>query len=49
MKTLREKFAAALIKRGEMQIESKSQKYLTFTRDAGGFYFIGRSGSNSRC
>lgn len=49
MKTLREKFAAALLARGEQQVPSKSGKFLTFTRHGQsggrGFYFIGKSGS----
>lgn len=45
MKTLRDKFAAALVKRGSRQVEGRSQKFLTFTRDDATFYFVGRAGS----
>lgn len=45
MTTLRDQFVAALIARGETQVPSRSGKFLTFTRAAGGFYFIGRAGS----
>jgi hypothetical protein len=44
-KTLREKYAAALIAKGEKEVKSKSSKFLTFTRADGGFYFIGKAGS----
>lgn len=45
MKTLRDKFAAALIKRGSRQVEGRSSKFLTFTRDDATFYFLGAAGS----
>ncbi len=35
----------ALGKRGEARVEGRSQKYVTFTRREGGYYFLGRSGS----
>jgi hypothetical protein len=44
-KTLREKITDSLTKMGEQQIHSKSGKYVTFTREAGGFYFIGKAGA----
>jgi hypothetical protein len=37
--------AAALRARGEKQVVSRSRKYLTMTRAAGGFYFLGKSGA----
>lgn len=46
LKTLRDKYAAALLKRGEREVESRSQRFLQFTfTGSGGFYFIGTSGS----
>lgn len=44
MKTLREKFIAALIKRGEKEVK-RTSKYIVFTRQAGGHFYIGKSGS----
>lgn len=43
--TMREQFIAALTEMGEKKVMSRSQKYVTFTRAAGGFYFIGDGGA----
>lgn len=49
-KTKQDKFADALIARGERELPSRSQKFRTFTRERtasvqGYFYFLGRAGS----
>lgn len=43
--TLQQRFAQALTGRGEREVPSRSGKYRTFTRKAGGFYFLGASGA----
>jgi hypothetical protein len=45
MKTLREKYIAALIASGEHEVTSKSRKFVTLTKKGGGFWFVGRAGS----
>lgn len=47
MKTMREKFQAALEARGSAVIPSRSRKFVVMTRatPTDGFYFIGKSGS----
>lgn len=45
MKTMQQRFLAALLALGCKQTVSNSQKYLTVIRPKGGFYFIGRSGA----
>ncbi len=45
-KTIQDRLAEALTARGEREvIPSKSGKYRQFTRKAGGFYWLGRSGA----
>lgn len=43
-KTLRERFVAALLKRGEKAVK-ETTKTIVFSRKEGGFYYIGKSGS----
>lgn len=43
--TLLERFSNALERKGETKVQSRSDKYVTYTRSAGGFYFLGRSGA----
>lgn len=42
--TLKEQFIAALIKRGEAKVK-ETKKYVVFTRQEGGHYYIGRAGA----
>ena len=44
-KTMQDRFASALGARGEKEVPSRSGKYRTLTRSAGGFYFLGRAGA----
>ena len=44
MATLKEKFSAALVTRGERLVK-QTFRYDVYTRSAGGFYYVGRSGS----
>ena len=44
-KTLRERFEIALKMRGETLMYSTSSKYIRYTRNEGGSYFLGKSGS----
>lgn len=41
---LQDKFIAALVKRGEQEVK-RTAKYIVFTRQLGGYYYIGKSGS----
>lgn len=43
-KTLREKFIQALTKAGETEVK-RTHKFIVFTRQTGGHYYIGASGS----
>ncbi len=47
--TMQEKFAAALVARGEAEVPSKSRKYRTFTRTYNGqrigYFFLGKAGA----
>jgi len=43
-KTLRESYIAGLIKLGETEVKRTVRK-VVFTRKAGGFYYLGSSGS----
>lgn len=45
MKTMQQRFLAALLALGCKQTVSNSGKYLTVVRPKGGFYFIGKSGA----
>ena len=42
--TLKEQFIAALVKRGEIKVK-ETFKYVVFSRQEGGQYYIGRSGA----
>lgn len=42
--TLKEQFIAALIKRGETKVK-ETFKYVVFSRQEGGHYYIGRAGA----
>jgi hypothetical protein len=46
-KTLQERFALALEHMGETRVESRSGKYITYTRSSapGTFYFLGYGGA----
>lgn len=44
MKTLKEQFIAALLKRGELKVKDNF-KHVVFTRKEGGYYYIGRAGA----
>lgn len=44
MKTLREKFIEGLEKLGETEVKRTARK-IVYTRKAGGFYYLGSSGS----
>lgn len=43
-KTLREKFIIALTARGEKEVK-RTSKYIVFSRQYGGFYYLGSSGA----
>jgi hypothetical protein len=47
--TMQEKFAAALVARGETEVPTKSRKYRTFTRTWNdqriGYFFLGKAGA----
>lgn len=46
MKTLQQRYLAALLARGCEQVPSRSQKVITVTRpQEGTFYFLGKAGS----
>jgi hypothetical protein len=45
VRTMKEKFAAALERLGEHKVESRSSRYEVYSRARGGFYFLGRSGA----
>lgn len=45
--TLKEKFIAALTKRGETKVK-ETFRYVVFTRKEGGNYYIGRNGALRR-
>jgi hypothetical protein len=42
---LQQRYAAALLARGETRVVSSSTKWIKMTRKSGGFYFLGKSGS----
>lgn len=44
MKTLKDRFVAALEARGEKKVK-ETFKYAVYSRAAGGFYYVGRSGA----
>jgi hypothetical protein len=47
--TMQEKFAAALVARGETEVPNRSRKYRTFTRTWNGqrigYFFLGKAGT----
>jgi hypothetical protein len=42
--TMKEQFIAALVKRGETQVK-ETFKYVVFSRQEGGHYYVGRAGA----
>ena len=45
MKTIQSRLADALVASGEHIVPSRTQKYIVYTRKAGGFWFLGKSGA----
>lgn len=43
--TIQDRFAAALVLAGERPVPAKTRKYLVYTRAAGGFWYLGKSGA----
>ena len=44
-KTMQQKFIEALVRRGCVEIPNRSSIYKVFTRQEGGFYYVGRAGA----
>ncbi len=45
MATIQDRLANALKKLGETEIPGRSRKYRVFTKNGGGFYFLGKAGA----
>jgi hypothetical protein len=45
MKTIRDRLTDALVASGEHIVPARTQKYLVYTRKAGGYWFLGKSGA----
>ena len=43
--TIKDRLVAALTARGFREVEGRTRKYLTFTKDGCSFYFVGAAGS----
>jgi hypothetical protein len=44
-KTLQNKYAAVLLARGMCEVTTTSRKFRKFSRQEGGYYFLGKAGS----